>query len=83
MIATKASNLVTISSNSNLYSAFFLCPENDELFQIVYEDTLKHQSDVEMHLWTYRPRITVDHMIHAVQQNKSWPLLLQFLKMVL
>lgn len=61
----------------------FLYPESDELFQIVYEEDVKHKSDVQMHLWTYRPRITIDHMIHAAQQDKSRPLLLRFLEMVM
>ena len=64
----------------------FLNPETDELFQIVYEEDAKHKSDVEMHPWAYRPRITIDHMVRALQQDKSktsLPLLLQFLEMVL
>ena len=71
-------------TNRNIYYAnVLLYTESDELFQIVYEEDVKHKSDVEMHLWTYRPRITIDHMFHAVQQDKSQPLLLEFLEKVL
>lgn len=54
------------------------------LFDLVYERTTLAKSSFEPHLWVYRPRITIEHLIRYMQQQKEkFPILEEFLKRVI
>ena len=60
--------------------------EHDRLFFLVYERVeLMNQSSIQPHLWTYRSRITLEHLAQTLQEKKMkerHPILYEFLQAV-
>ena len=57
--------------------------EHDPLFYMVYERMPVVKGSLEPHLWSYRPHITLEHLIRYMQQQKmKFPILKEFLNEV-
>ena len=60
--------------------------EHDQLFYLVYERMeLMNESSIQPHLWTYRSRITLEHLAQTLQEKKmkkDYPILHEFLQAV-
>ena len=53
------------------------------LFSVVYERTSVAEVSLKLHLWSYRPHITLDHLARYMQQQQSeFPILKEFLDKV-
>ena len=59
--------------------------DHDQLFFLAYEK-IKHVDDsLEPHMWTYRTRITLEHLrqsIHDKKLTQTYPILHEFLQAV-
>ena len=56
--------------------------EQDQLFCTVYEKSSVAKGSVTPHLWTYRSRITLEHLFQTLQaqdKRKECPILYHFL----
>ena len=65
----------------------FLCKwvDHGQLFHLVYEKVKYKEESLEPHLWTYRSRITLDHLRQTLQEEKmrqDYPILSEFLEAV-
>ena len=63
--------------------AFFA--DHDYLFYVVYEKVKYAEDTLEPHLWTYRSRVTLEHLRQSVQGQKmkdKYPILSEFLQAV-
>ena len=57
--------------------------DHDPLYYLVYERTPVVKDSLEPHMWGYRPRITLEHLVRYMQQQKKkFPILEEFLKNV-
>lgn len=59
--------------------------DHDQLFFLVYEKVKYTQDNLEPHLWTYRSRITLEHLrqsLHDKKLTKAYPILHEFLQAV-
>ena len=60
--------------------------EHDRLFFLVYEHVeVMNQSSIQPHLWTYRSRITLEHLAQTLQEKRMkerHPILYEFLQVV-
>ena len=60
--------------------------EHDQLFFLVYEQMeLVNKSSIQPHLWTYRSRISLEHLAQTLQEKKmkeKHPILYEFLQAV-
>ena len=69
-----------------LSSFFSPSLEHDQLFFLVYERMeLMNQSSMQPHLWTYRSRITLEHLAQTLQEKRMkerHPILYEFLQAV-
>jgi hypothetical protein len=69
-----------------IISGLLLCnSDHDQLFFLVYEKVKYTQDNLEPHLWTYRSRITLEHLrqsLHDKKLMKSYPILYEFLQAV-
>lgn len=57
----------------------------DQLFYLVYEKVKCKDEDIGPHLWTYRSRITIEHLQQTMQEKKmrtKHPILNEFLQAV-
>ena len=57
----------------------------DHLLYLVYERIPVKEGSLNPHLWTYRSRITLEHLSHTLQQQgmrKRYPILYHFLQEV-
>lgn len=45
--------------------------DHGRLFQVVYETDSRHKTEIEPHMWTYRPRINLKHLMLSVQREKD------------
>jgi hypothetical protein len=55
--------------------------DNDRLFFTIHERVSVDPNDVLPHLWTYRSRVSLEHLSHTLQIEKSsYPILHEFLK---
>ena len=69
-----------------LFLFIFICvlenADRDRLFYTVYEKSIVNEGSVLPHLWAYRSRITLEHLLQALQtynKKKECPILHQFL----
>ena len=68
----------------NLLSSLLSCTDRDKLFYTAYEKS-SLTSSVLPHLWTYRFRITLEHLYQTLQAQRmkhKCPILHEFLKEV-
>ena len=65
-----------------LNTMIFSCTEHDLLFYLAYERIKVNERCLEPHLWTYRSRITVDHLRNSVRGEKTVKILDAFLQAV-
>ena len=59
--------------------------DHDQLFYLVYEKVRYKEESLEPHLWTYRSRITLEHLRQTLQEEKmieKYPILSEFLQAV-
>ena len=59
--------------------------DHDQLFFLVYEKVKYTKDNLEPHLWTYRSRITLEHLrqsFHDKKLMKTYPILYEFLQAV-
>ena len=60
--------------------------EHDRLFFLVYERVEQiNQASIQPHLWTYRSRITLEHLAQTLQEKRMkerHPILYEFLQAV-
>ena len=59
--------------------------EPDQLFYLVYERVKVSSASMGPHLWTYRQRVSLEHLGLTLQENKvkvEYPLLHEFLHVV-
>lgn len=49
----------------------FIETDHGKLFQVVYEKEIKHDREIESHVWSYRPRITLEHLTQSLQREKE------------
>ena len=59
--------------------------DHDQLFYLVYEKVKYDEESLEPHLWTYRSRITLEHLRQTLQEKKmrdKHPILHEFLQAV-
>ena len=66
-------------------SLFILCftVDHDQLFYLVYERVKVSDDNLEPHLWTYRSRITLEHLRQTLQEKSiraEFPILHAFLQ---
>ena len=77
---------IIISGLEGLLRSVSFPSEHDRLFFLVYERVeLMNQSSIQPHLWTYRSRITLDHLAQTLQEKKmkeKHPVLYEFLQAV-
>ena len=45
--------------------------DHGKLFQIVYEKETKQREEMEAHIWSYRPRITLKHLSLSLLREKD------------
>ena len=65
------------------YLCVFL-PEHDPLLYMVYEHGSATDKSLEPYLWTYRSRITLEHLALLLQpQQDKYRILAEFLKQVM
>ena len=72
-------------ANVCMYSHFLQIPEQDRLLYTVFEKNSVAESSIAPHLWTYRSRITLEHLFQTLQaqdKRKECPILYQFLTQV-
>ena len=79
-------NLAYINSSTQ-YCSYYYKPhfhaDHDPLYYLVYERTPVVKDSLEPHMWGYRPRITLEHLVRYMQQQKKkFPILEEFLKNV-
>ena len=73
--------LCRINSPIDPYSSL----EQDQLFYLVYEKIRVTKGNLTPHLWTYRSRITLEHLNQTLQQQgkrDKYPILHHFLEKV-
>ena len=56
--------------------------DRDRLFYTVCEKTSVSKGNILPSLWAYRSRITLEHLLQLVKNQKQFPLLLEFLNEV-
>ena len=59
--------------------------DHDKLFYLVYEKMKCAEGSLEPHLWTYRSRITLEHLQQTLQEKRmkeKYPILHEFLQAV-
>lgn len=59
--------------------------DHDQLFYLVYEKVAYKEESLEPHLWTYRSRITLEHLRQTLQEERmkeKYPILSEFLQAV-
>lgn len=59
--------------------------EHDQLFYLVYERVKVQEGNMDPHLWTYRQRISLEHLGQTLQERElkdRYPILHEFLLMV-
>ena len=62
---------------------FYFSIEQDFLYYTVYEKVAISPNTILPHLWSYRPRITLDHLYQILQtEKKDFPILHELLKEV-
>ena len=69
----------------NRFMACAVSTDQDRLFYTVYEKSSIPSSSLLPHLWTYRSRITLEHLFQTLQAQKmkdTCPILHEFLKEV-
>ncbi len=56
--------------------------DHDQLFYLVYEKVQVNEDSMEPHLWSYRPRISLEHLGQTIQEKKliKCPILHEFLQ---
>ncbi len=67
---------------ANLHPLF---AEHDQLFYLVYERVKVKEGNMEPHLWSYRQRISLEHLGQTLQEKKlkeKYPVLHDFLCVV-
>ena len=68
-----------------LHNAVTITVDHDDLLYLVYERVRVSEDSLAPHLWTYRARITLEHLSQTLQQQSNtakYPILLEFLKEV-
>ena len=66
-----------------MYEVEIFCLDRDRLFYTVYEKISVAPDAILPHLWSYRSRITLEHLFQALQAQKAiCPILHEFLKEV-
>lgn len=59
--------------------------DHDQLFYLVYEKVKYAEDSLEPHLWTYRSRVTLEHLRQTIQEKETkdkHPVLYEFLQTV-
>ena len=59
--------------------------DHDQLFFLVYEKMAINSNSMEPHLWSYRQRISLEHLGQTLQEQKlkeKFPILHEFLQAV-
>lgn len=58
--------------------------DHGKLFKVVYETDVGPSGEIHPHIWTYRPRISLEHLKQTLETMKDTKhlLLKEFLKMV-
>jgi len=62
-----------------------LISEQDQLLQAAYETEPVTIEDIELDLWTYRQRVSLEHLRFTIQEKtlrKKYSILFYFLQMV-
>ena len=66
-----------------IFRCCFFIEDQDYLFYVIHEKVPTAPGDIVPHLWTYRSRITLEHLLQILQTKKSTcPILHEFLQMV-
>ena len=64
----------------------FICfVERGPLFDLAYERVEVRETEIEPHLWSYRQRVSLEHLSQTLQQKKfkeKYPILHSFLQVV-
>ena len=63
-------------------NSFYFLSDRDRLFYTVYEKKAVTNQGIAPSLWTYRSRITLEHLTHMLVKNKNCTMLQGFLKEV-
>ena len=58
------------------------CTDQDRLFYVVYEKLSVEGKGMEPHLWTYRSKVSLEHLSHQQDMQKKCPILQKFIKEV-
>ena len=45
--------------------------DHGKLFQVVYEKDTIQRGEIEAHIWSYRPRISLKHLVQSMQREKT------------
>ena len=62
---------------------YFPFTDQDRLFYVIYEKVSVAPEAFLPHLWTYRSRITLEHLYQILQTQKdTYPILYEFLQQV-
>lgn len=72
--------------NQLLYLLYLLCYfnlEHDRLFYVVHEKVQLPPNEVQPHLWSFRSRITLEHLLQILHTRKeTYAILNEFLEQV-
>ena len=49
---------------------YYFTSEHDQLFYLVYEKVKVNKDNMEPHLWSYRQRISLEHLRQTLQEKK-------------
>ena len=92
---TKMMDLVVNDEQQGSYSHFYapqltslvivFTADHDQLFYLAYEKVKYAKESLEPHLWTYRSRITLEHLrqsLHDKKMKQKYPILHEFLQAV-
>lgn len=67
-----------------MMEAWFIT-DHDQLFYLVYEKVKVSEGNMEPHLWSYRQRISLEHLGQTLLEKKlkvKYPILYEFLQKV-
>ena len=79
-----AGPVCTLSSNHDM-AACISSVGQDKLFRIVYERNKVKKKGLDPHLWSYRQRVSLEHLgltLLDVKLKEKYPILHEFLRVV-
>lgn len=70
------------TSYNVMYENSVIAADHGRLFYLVYEKVKVNKDNMEPHLWTYRQRISLEHLRQTLTLEEKCPVLHEFLRVV-